>query len=67
MSELNAREAVYGFIAYLTTREKMTILSRYEDCSQIADTLAIWADKNNLPPVTEEFPHNLKVLRDVAD
>lgn len=45
--KLNASEAVYGFVAWLTTREKKTIMSRKHNCSEVADLVKEFCQANN--------------------
>lgn len=56
---LNPSEAVYGFAAWLTTREKKIIMGASADCAPIADLVKQFCETNNLPPVTDQWPNNL--------
>ena len=37
--ELNAAEAVYGFVGWLTSREERTVMSAKDDCAPIAELI----------------------------
>ena len=57
--ELNAAEAVYGFVAWLTTREERTVMSAKDDCAPIAELIKRFCAENNLPEVSDQWPLNL--------
>ena len=56
---LNASEAVYGFAAWLTTREEKTTMSAANDSGVVAELVGQFCKVNSLPEVTENWPHNL--------
>mgnify|MGYP001205209169 CR=1 FL=1 len=56
---LNASEAVYGFAAWLTTRDKRTVLSALDDAAPICALVKQFCETNNLPEVTDQWPDNL--------
>lgn len=57
--ELNAAEAVYGFVGWLTTREERTVMSAKDDCAPIAELIKSFCTENNLPEVSDQWPLNL--------
>ncbi len=56
---LNPSEAVYGFAAWLTTREEKTIMSSSDDAAPIANLVEEFCRANNLPEPSEHWPRNL--------
>ena len=56
---LNPSEAVYGFGAWLTTRDQKTVMSATDDSAPIAEFVKTFCEVNNLPDVSEEWPKNL--------
>lgn len=57
--ELNAAEAVYGFVGWLTTREERTVMSAKDDCAPIVELIKRFCTENNLPEVSDQWPLNL--------
>ena len=57
--ELNAAEAVYGFVGWLTTRKERTVMSAKDDCAPIAELVKRFCTENNLPEVSDQWPSNL--------
>ena len=57
--ELNAAEAVYGFVGWLTSREERTVMSAKDDCAPIAELIKRFCTENNLPEVSDQWPLNL--------
>ena len=56
---LNPSEAVYGFAAWLTCRDEKTVMSATDDAAPIANLVVQFCKVNNLPDVSENWPHNL--------
>lgn len=56
---LNPSEAVYGFVAWLTTRKEQTILSSSNDCAPVCDLIKKFCIANQLPGVSENWPNHL--------
>ena len=56
---LNPSEAVYGFAAWLTTREEQTVMSASDDSAPIAELVKQFCEINNLPDVSEHWPNHL--------
>lgn len=56
---LNPSEAVYGFAAWLTSRDEKTIMSSKDDAAEVADLVSQFCEVNNLPDVSREWPNNL--------
>ena len=57
---LNQREAIYGFCAWLTTREQRTTFGASEDCAPIPDLIEAFCNANSFMPVSETWPLGLK-------
>ncbi len=53
---LNPSEAVYGFAAWLTCRNKKTVMS---DAASIVELVKQFCKVNSLPEVSEQWPNNL--------
>lgn len=61
VGKANSREALFGFAAWLTTREKEITLGAHQaSCAEMVDLLVEWADFNALPPVTDSYPKNIR-------
>lgn len=61
MSEyLNSRESVFAFISWLSMREDPIIISKSHDIYKVIDLLDDFCTTNNLPPISEEWPSNIK-------
>jgi hypothetical protein len=56
---LNSSEAVYGFAAWLTCRDKKTVISASDDSAIIAELVDQFCKANSLPDVSEDWPNNL--------
>ena len=46
---LNSTEAVYGFAAWLTTRDRTLLIGAKHDTSEMARLVALFCTENNLP------------------
>ena len=58
--ELSASEAVYGFAAWLTCKEKPVVFGSSHDCACIADLVKEFCDANSLADPRDAFwPTNL--------
>ena len=53
--ELSGSEAVYGFCAWLTTRDDITKMSAKHDCGIIAELINKFCVENNLDPPRENW------------
>ena len=61
-NEMNAAEALYGFAAWLTTRDEKVVASSVHDSSIWADLVDRFIKHNNLSPVRDDvWPDNLKI------
>jgi hypothetical protein len=49
MRNLSASEAIYGFCAWLTTRDEETVMGASSDAAPAAQRIAEFCKKNNLP------------------
>ena len=59
-NELTASEALYGFVAWLTTREEAVTLSSAHDCVPIATLLSQFIRANKLSNPRENWQYNLQ-------
>lgn len=57
--KLTASEAVYGFAAWLTTREKKTVMSSTDDAAPIADLVSQFCKENKLETPRDGWEFNL--------
>lgn len=57
---LNPSEAVYGFAAWLTTRDEVTTMSARHDSGVIADLVKEFCAVQGLPPISHRWPGNLR-------
>jgi len=59
-NRVTAREAVFGFVAWLTCRKEPTTLSAAHNCAKVVHLAATWCEGNNLPPIREDvYPANI--------
>jgi len=63
-SVLTGSEAVYGFCAWLTTRDEVTKMGANNDCAPIADLAARFCDENGLPDPRSNYTDYLTHPRD---
>ena len=56
---LNPTEAIYGFTAWLTTRESKIEMGASCDCGGLPDLIEKFVKVNNLPTVSDDWPDNL--------
>ena len=60
---LTASEAVYGFAAWLSTRDKEITIGRTHECSTLAELCGKFVKANGLAaPRDGIYPHNIKCL-----
>ena len=58
--KINPREAVFGFMAWLTTRSTPVVLGSQHDSSIAAELVAEWCNANDLPAVRKDmYPNNI--------
>jgi hypothetical protein len=57
--KLTAAEAVFGFAAWLTTKEGDTLMGRSHDAAPIADLCQEFVKVNSLSEPREDWHHNL--------
>jgi len=62
---MNAREALFGFIAWLTSREESIMVGSKHTVYDIFDLLVEWADANNLPQTTKDYPNNIRHTKEL--
>lgn len=58
--DINASEALYGFAAWLTSRSKSVTIGAKHDAAIVADLVKEWSEYNNLEPVRDIYPKNIK-------
>lgn len=57
--QLTASEAIYGFCAWLTTKDEETIMGSHHDCAVVVDRIVRFLDANNLSTPREGYEQNL--------
>jgi len=55
IKNLSSSEAVYGFVAWLTTRSENVSMGAGNDCAPIADLVKEFCEVNDLPEVREKY------------
>lgn len=60
-TSLNPAEAVYGFAAYLTTRDKRSVFSAFDDAAPAADLAEGFLKANGMSgkDISDNWPNNL--------
>lgn len=58
--KLTASEALFGFVAWLTTRKEKTILSSSDDAAPLVKLINVFCDTNKLAAPRDDYPKNLK-------
>jgi hypothetical protein len=58
--KMNASEALFGFAAWLSTRDKVTKLGAKEECGCLAEMVTEFIRVNSLPEVRERWTDNLE-------
>jgi hypothetical protein len=48
LPELNGAETLFGFVAWLTTRDEATMLGAKHDCTPVIELIKIFCKENNL-------------------
>jgi len=59
MDKMSASEAIFGFAAWLTTRENMTVMSSAHNCVPVMDRIKEFCDTNKLPDPRDGWEKNL--------
>ncbi len=57
MKEMTASEALYGFGAWLTTRDESVTFGANNDCAPMADLIGRFCKANKLAETTEAYPN----------
>jgi hypothetical protein len=57
--KMNAAEAVFGFAAWLTSREKPITISRKHNAAEVADLVKRFCEANNLEEPRDHWSDNL--------
>ena len=56
---MNPSEALYGFAAWLTTRDDPITLSSTSSANPAADAVYAFIKANKLPKITKKYPNNI--------
>lgn len=56
---MNASDALFGFVAWLTTRDEKTVMCSSVDCVHVVDLMQQFIKANDLGNVTELYPQNI--------
>lgn len=59
MLVLNQREALFGFVAWLSCRKQVIKLGGTEDCAGLPDLIEEFSNANGFLEVSESYPDNL--------
>ena len=59
MKAMNPSEAIYGFVAWLSSQKEITQIGSTCDCAPLVEKIALFCKINNLPEVSEDWPDNL--------
>jgi len=59
MMKLNASEALFGFVGWLTTRSERTVMSSRDEASCIAELVKRFCEANQLPEPRTGWTTNL--------
>lgn len=54
-NQLTASEAIFGFCAWLTTREEKTVMGANEECGCVVERIREFCDKNNLKEPRDNY------------
>lgn len=57
--KLSASEALFAFVAQLTTQKHVTKLGSSENCAPVCDALSEFIDRNNLSDPREGWEDNV--------
>lgn len=60
MKELNASEALFGFMGWLTARDASLTIGKEHDCSEIPKLIEEFAEKNQLTEPRDDWHKLLK-------
>jgi len=52
---LTGSESIYGFCAWLTTRDTKTVMSAMDDAAPIVELIKVFCDKNKLRDPRENY------------
>jgi hypothetical protein len=57
LTEMKAADALYGFVAWLTTRKKPITFGANHECGVAAEAVSIFLKKQGEEDVSDEFPN----------
>ncbi len=64
---MEATDALFGFVAWLTTRKQVVSFGASHDCAEALEVLSRFIKVNNLPDVSDKYPTNFEIPRDSND
>lgn len=59
MDKLTASEAIYGFVAWLTTRDEITTMGADHDCTPLPPLIDEFCKAHDLADPRADYHHNL--------
>jgi hypothetical protein len=60
---LNASEALYGFVGWLTSRKRKTVMGANEDASEAVNLISEFIKVQKLPRARENWTRYLKKMK----
>lgn len=63
-NKLSPSEAIFGFCAWLTTREKITVMSGHHDSAPIVEAIKVFCEVNGLAYPREDWTDYLTHPKD---
>ncbi len=58
MDKINASEALFGFMGWLTTRDTVLSVGKHHVCGPVADAVKAFCDANNLAEPRDGWEKN---------
>ena len=59
LEEMTGSEALFGFCAWLTTREEKTVMSANDDAANIVEKIKMFCDANKLTEARDDYTDRL--------
>ena len=59
MDRLTASEAIYGFVAWLTTQPGVIKMGASENCVPVCEAIKVFCEENGLPSPRDGWENNL--------
>ena len=63
-NKMNPTDALYGFVAWLTTRDETVSLGKDHSVAEISDLLIEYMRVNNLGGISCEYPHTIQMPKE---